>query len=178
MIKKNIIFWGKKINKNKKNIGIKWTGNKSHWNDKNRSIELNKIKSLFEISCEFHSLEIEYSKDDLVMKNNIKNLHCYKDELIDFEDTAALIENMDLIITVDVEGMEEDLLAGAKKSIEKYKPILLIEIIKSNKENIEKYLKKLDYKIFNMGMNILAVHEKNPVLEKIRITNNQMQLLP
>ena len=35
------------------------------------------------------------------MKNNIKNLHCYKDELIDFEDTAALIENMDLIITVD-----------------------------------------------------------------------------
>ena len=98
---KKIIFWGKKINKDKKNIGIKWTGNKSHWNDKNRSTELNKIKSLFEISCEFHSLEIEYSKDDLVMKNNIKNLHCYKDELIDFEDTAALIENMDLIITVD-----------------------------------------------------------------------------
>ena len=61
--------------------------------------------------------------------------------------------------------MEEDLLAGAKKSIAEYKPILLIEIIKSNKENIEKYLKKLDYKIFNMGMNILAVHRKNPVLE-------------
>ena len=31
----------------------------------------------------------------------IKNLNCYKDELIGFENTGALIENLDLIITTD-----------------------------------------------------------------------------
>ena len=98
---KKIFFWEKKINKNKKNIGIKWTGNKSYWDDQNRSTSLNKIKSLFDLSYEFHSLEIEYSKDDLNMMKNIKNLHCYKNELIGFENTAGLIENMDLIITTD-----------------------------------------------------------------------------
>ena len=111
---------------------------------------------------EFIGQKIDYEKKVKVKLSTIDSL---------------LLERIDLI-KIDVEGMEEDLLAGAKKSIAEYKPILLIEIIKSNKENIEKYLKKLDYKIFNMGMNILAVHEKNPVLEKIRITNNQMQLLP
>ena len=97
--KKN--FWKKKINKNKKNIGIKWTGNKSYWDDKNRSTNLKKIISLFDLSFEFHSLEIEYSKDDLNIMKNIKNLNCYKDELIGFENTGALIENLDLIITTD-----------------------------------------------------------------------------
>ncbi len=99
--KEKINLWRKKINPNKKNIGIKWTGNKNFWNDKNRSTNLDQIKSLFNLPFEFHSLEIEYSDNDKGFKKKIKNLYCYNEELIGFENTAALIENLDLVITTD-----------------------------------------------------------------------------
>ncbi|WP_440676401.1 tetratricopeptide repeat protein [Candidatus Pelagibacter sp. HIMB1593] len=94
-------FWKKKISKTKKNIGIKWTGNKNYLDDKNRSTNLNQLKSLFDLPIDFHSLEIEYSTEDSFFKKNTKNLYCYDKELMDFEYTAGLIENMDLIITTD-----------------------------------------------------------------------------
>jgi hypothetical protein len=55
---------------------------------------------------------------------------------------------------VDVEGIELDLLRGAKKLITKYKPIIEIEIWKGKYDefinsDIWKYLETLDYKIIN-----------------------------
>ena len=94
-------FWKKKIDKNKKNIGIKWTGNQNYFDDKNRSTNLYQLKSLFDLPFNFHSLEIDYSTEDKTFKKNIKNLICYDKELLGFENTGGLIENMDLIISVD-----------------------------------------------------------------------------
>ena len=93
--------WNKNINKKIKNIGIKWTGNQNYLDDKNRSINLKQLKSLFDLPYNFHSLEIEYSNEDKILKNNIKNLFCYDEKLIGFENTAGLIENLDLVITTD-----------------------------------------------------------------------------
>ena len=95
-------FWKKNINQNKKNIGIKWTGNKNYYlYDKDRSTNLNQLKSLFDLPFNFYSLETDYSEEDSLFKKNIKNLICYDKELMGLENTAGLIENMDLIITVD-----------------------------------------------------------------------------
>ena len=99
--KEKVDFWSKKINKNKKNIGIKWTGNKNYWNDKKRSTNLRQLKSLLQMPFEFHSLEISYSSEDLVFMKNMDNIKSYKDELHGFDNTAALMKNMDLIITTD-----------------------------------------------------------------------------
>ena len=93
--------WKKNINKNIKNIGIKWTGNQNYLDDNNRSTNLKQLKSLFDLPFNFHSLEIEYSDEDKILKNNIKNLFCYDEKLIGFENTAGLIENLDLVITTD-----------------------------------------------------------------------------
>ncbi len=93
--------WKKNINKNIKNIGIKWTGNQNYLDDKNRSTNLKQLKSLFDLPFNFHSLEIEYSEEDKNLKKNIKNLFWYDEKLIGFENTAGLIENLDLVITTD-----------------------------------------------------------------------------
>ena len=94
--------WNKKLGTKKiKKIGLKWTGNKNYHDDEYRSTNLNKLINLFDISVDFHSLEIEYSNDDENLLKNIKNLYCHKNEIIGFDNTAGLIETMDLIITAD-----------------------------------------------------------------------------
>jgi hypothetical protein len=66
--------------------------------------------------------------------------------------------------------MEMDALFGAKNSISKMKPQLLIEKIKSDVSEIEKFVNNLGYKTFPLGLNLLAVHETDPVLSDIKIT--------
>lgn len=98
--KKN--FWKKKLGKKMaKRVGLAWSGNSKHANNKNRSISLKHLQSLFELQLEFHSLQIEYNNDDKIFMNSINNLKNYENDLKDFSDTAGLIEEMDLIISVD-----------------------------------------------------------------------------
>ena len=78
------------------------------------------------------------------------------------------IDRVDFI-KIDVEGMEEDVLNGARKVIEKNQPIMLIEHIKSNKDFLQKFLNNFDYKLFPVGINIIAIHESDPSLNDIKI---------
>lgn len=63
--------------------------------------------------------------------------------------------------------MEVEVLNGAMKTLKKYKPILLIEVLKSPQQEIFDLIKPLGYEIFPMGMNILAVFKDDPVLKHI-----------
>ena len=75
-------------------------------------------------------------------------------------------------IKIDIEGMEIEALNGAKKSIEQFKPQLLIEKIKSNESEIRIFLERFDYKIFPLGINILAIHNSDPVSKQLKIESN------
>ena len=101
--KDKIAYWGKKLgSKIKKRIGLMWSGNPQYENDHNRSIYLEKLTEFFDLPFEFHSLQIDYNKFDLKLLKKYKNLICHqKDELLGFDNTAGLIESMDLIISVD-----------------------------------------------------------------------------
>lgn len=95
-------YWKKKLNRFKRlNIGLKWTGNSSYVDDEHRSTTLKELKPLFNLPYDFHSLEIEYSKKDEALLNNIANLNCHKKDLIGLDKTAGLIENLDLVISVN-----------------------------------------------------------------------------
>ena len=95
-------YWVKKLgSKSKKRIGLMWSGNPLNYNDHNRSICLDKLTNFFDLPFEFHSLQINYNKFDLKLLNNFKNLICHKNEVLGFDNTAGLIESMDLIISVD-----------------------------------------------------------------------------
>jgi len=80
------------------------------------------------------------------------------------------------LIKIDVEGMEEDVLEGAFGSIGECKPVLLIEVIKSNKDNLFKYVTDRGYKIFELGINMLAVHSEDPLLNHLKLENDNLAL--
>ena len=77
---------------------------------------------------------------------------------------------------IDVEGMEEDVLEGARDAISKFKPIMIIEIIKSNKDNLLSFLEPMGYFIYPLGINLLAIHKEDPINSSIKIDSNGIKL--
>jgi len=95
--------WQKKLgNKTGSRIGITWSGAEKHNNDQSRSISLDEFLPLTELpNFEWHSLQKEYRKPDFEILKRRPAIRQHQHELVDFSDTAALIEYMDLVITVD-----------------------------------------------------------------------------
>ncbi len=81
-------------------IGLVWSGASGHANDRNRSIPLKAFTPLLDLNCELHSLQKEYRKGDLefLAATRIVTHHT---RLVDFADTAALVMEMDLVLSVD-----------------------------------------------------------------------------
>jgi tetratricopeptide (TPR) repeat protein len=95
---------------NKKRIGIVWTGSTLHKQDAARSMSLGAWKELLQTpDCMFVSLQVEYRGSDLQEAKQMGVLDFAK-EIKDFSDTAGLIENLDLVISVDTSVVH---LAGA-----------------------------------------------------------------
>jgi FkbM family methyltransferase len=62
------------------------------------------------------------------------------------------------LIKVDIEGMEEAALDGAKQLIERDKPVLCIEWLKSDKKRLVEFCKSRGFRVFDWNMDILAIH--------------------
>ena len=81
-----------------KKIGLAWAGSATHKNDKNRSIPVRKLSPLAEVkNARFISLQ----KGATTSAPEALNVADLTSELNDFGDTAALIANLDLVITAD-----------------------------------------------------------------------------
>jgi Tfp pilus assembly protein PilF len=90
-------------------VGLVWAGNPrkevrgANWGDRQRSVSFDQIASLIQIQhCEFYSLQ---KGQDAVAQLRVSTLRDrvtdWTDDFADFADTAALIENLDLVIAVD-----------------------------------------------------------------------------
>jgi hypothetical protein len=82
-------------------IGIVWAGNPVHLNDVSRSIALDRLGSLFELSgTRWYSLQVGERAADLAKlpAGRITDLAA---GLTDFAETAAAISALDLVISVD-----------------------------------------------------------------------------
>ena len=83
------------------------------------------------------------------------------------------LDKYKLIIKLDVEGNEFKALSGAKKTIEKYSPIIIIEFSKfifdkkNSKIFLNKFLKKYNYKIFNTNFHKIEESEIYELLDKL-----------
>ncbi len=85
----------------KMRVGLVWSGSTKHENDVHRSLPLHAFADLLALDVEWHSLHKEYRLQDQVTLEQYPDLQQHQDSLQDFADTAALVQCMDLVITVD-----------------------------------------------------------------------------
>jgi hypothetical protein len=87
-----------------KRIGLAWTGRPTHPNDRRRSVPLAQLASLADLGAgpvAFVSLQKPMPARDLETMQRFPGMTDLSGDLTDFGETAALIENLDLVITVD-----------------------------------------------------------------------------
>mgnify|MGYP005811227579 CR=1 FL=1 len=83
-------------------IGLAWTGRPTHPNDRRRSMPLERLLPLTGAGdAAFVSLQKPMPARDATLLSRFKGMTDIADELTDFGETAAVMENLDLIITVD-----------------------------------------------------------------------------
>jgi len=93
-------YWQDQLGKQRKpRIGLVWSGSTDFKNDHSRSLKLQQLSSLLELPFEFHCLQKDMRDCDKETLNAFKTLYQHQDNLHDFSDTAALLNQMDLIIS-------------------------------------------------------------------------------
>ena len=81
-------------------VGIVWSGAAGHANDRNRSLALKDLLPHLPDGAEYFSLQDNVrSTDDEALRNS--GLQDFRGDLVDFEETAGLVDLMDLVISVD-----------------------------------------------------------------------------
>lgn len=96
--------WKESLSNPLHKVGIVWRGNSNQPRDCYRSIPLEKLSPLLQVSgVKFYSLTVEKSgqqelDDSEQARDKIEDL---AGELTDFDQTAAVISNLDLVISVD-----------------------------------------------------------------------------
>ncbi|MBV5337952.1 MAG: tetratricopeptide repeat protein [Deltaproteobacteria bacterium] len=83
-------------------IGIVWAGSSIHRNDISRSLPLEVFSSFANLAdIQFFSLQMGDAKRQLDLSPLAKRVVDLTNQIRDFADTAALIEQLDLVITID-----------------------------------------------------------------------------
>jgi tetratricopeptide (TPR) repeat protein len=96
------MLWGARLGEKKcLRIGLAYSGSASHKDDKERSISLTELLGYLPEGFDYVCLQKEILDADLQLIHHSKKMRQFKNEIIDFSDTAALIDCMDLIISVD-----------------------------------------------------------------------------
>ncbi len=106
-------------------------------------------------NTEFIGQPIDYSEQNMTEVRAV-NLDSYNFSRID-------------LIKINVEGMEMDVLAGGAKSIAANRPIMLIEVMKSDANALRAWLENLGYIVIPSGMNVLAIHQDDKCRASIKI---------
>jgi tetratricopeptide (TPR) repeat protein len=81
-------------------VGLAWSGNPRHAMDRRRSIPLATMRALLAPDIEWFSLHREVREGDAPLLAASPDIRHFGDKM-DFDSTAALIETLDLVISVD-----------------------------------------------------------------------------
>lgn len=88
--------------RNAPRVGVIWAGSPTHENDRNRSIAFDRFSRLFAApGVGFVSLQRDMRLADAALVRAHGNVLDLGDELADFADTAAIVSQLDLVVSVD-----------------------------------------------------------------------------
>jgi tetratricopeptide (TPR) repeat protein len=82
-------------------VGLVWSGNPRHQNDRNRSLSLHALTRVLDVDATFVSLQKNPKTSDQATLLEHPEIVDLTADLGDFSDTAALVGCLDLVITVD-----------------------------------------------------------------------------
>ena len=106
-------------------------------------------------ATEFIGQDIDYSE---------KNLASIRMMTVDSLELARLD-----LIKIDVERMELEVLEGAKGTLQRFLPIIIVEGLKAPQNEITAVLASHGYEWFPFGLNFLAVHPSDPTRQSINV---------
>jgi tetratricopeptide (TPR) repeat protein len=87
--------------RNRMRVGLVWSGNPKHGNDRNRSMSLKTLAPVLDVDATFISLQKDLRPADGEFLREGTDIVDVTADLIDFAETAALISCLDLVIAVD-----------------------------------------------------------------------------
>jgi len=101
----HVTAWQSRLEgKRRPRIGLTWSGNRGHERDWERSIGLRTLVPLLDAfgdDVTFFSLQKDVRADDDALLKERADIFDFGNALADFSDTAALISQLDLVISVD-----------------------------------------------------------------------------
>jgi hypothetical protein len=94
--------WGARLGAtDRPRVGLVWSGNVHHKNDRNRSIPLQAFAAIASPRARFIALQNEIRDADRAVLAQRGDIEWHGDALVDFAETAALVAQLDLVISVD-----------------------------------------------------------------------------
>jgi tetratricopeptide (TPR) repeat protein len=111
--------------KHRPRIGLVWSGSRLHKNDRNRSIELAALLALLHLDATFVSLQSELRPEDARILQGRSDMSQLGDQLTDFAETAALIANLDLVISVDTSVAQQAVALQQQGKLAQAEPLYL-----------------------------------------------------
>jgi FkbM family methyltransferase len=116
----------------------------------------------------FGSLELRHSDGNEYIGQEIdyseQNLATVRMMTID----SLNLPRLDMI-KIDIEGMELEALEGAKATLQRSLPIIIVERLKVPTDALSAVLASYGYEWFPLGLNFLAVHPSDPVRKHINV---------
>lgn len=89
-------------NKRKKRVGLVWAGNPAYGLDRYRSIPLSRLQSMLELpGVTWFSLQLGRAQDEAGALPAHMGMQMLGQEIGSFDDTLAIFQSLDLVITVD-----------------------------------------------------------------------------